>query len=259
MGSPKHTVGTWIRYLLQSLVGLYVVCCLAGALTVWSAARSAENAVEHQLPAAEREADEAREEIRSAMQSPPVDTASNVRDPRPLGAPAYSWRELRCEIRSIDSGWVALDFQQVCDLVDVDLYPTSMRPAQNSSGTTGTLGRCGYLSTENILPDSATWPENLRPAHWEAPASISVRVGTGRQLQADPPRTNCPTDVTAPPPFKETALLSGRRAELLPPDSGWVVVTRTDQVSRSRLGCNPLLIGLFCISPLPGPWVPDDL
>lgn len=278
MGSASRTVRTWTRYLLLGLAGLYVACGLAGTVGVLFAAASAENDVEARLPATEREADRSREEVRRSLQSPPTELPPRVRDPRPVGAASYSWRELRCEIRSIDSGWIAVDFEQACDLVDVDLHPTSLRPSEGSADTgvgwsvepdppaasseqdpaTGTLGRCGYVPTEDLLPDYRRWPNDPGLTLWEPPASISVHLATGQQLQADPRRTgwSCPSEIMAPPQWKDSVLLSGRRPEQLLPDSSWVVVTRTDQVSRSRLGCNPWLV-VFCTSPLPAPRLPD--
>ena len=180
MGSARRTVKTWIRYLLLGVAVAYVVFGLAGTAGVLFAASSAQHDLEALLPAAEREADRSRDVVRRSMQSHPIEMPPPVRDPRPVSAASYSWRELSCEIRSIDSGWIAVDFEQACELVDVDLYPTSLQPAEGSSTTgvewsvdpdvpvavsepdpaTGSLGRCGFVPADHIVPNFEQWPND---------------------------------------------------------------------------------------------------
>ncbi|QIK74645.1 hypothetical protein [Nocardioides piscis] len=239
---------TWLKRLLLGLLGIYLAVGLAGTAGVLIAAASARHDASDGLPAAEREADQARAQTRGAMQSPTKGGPAAPYDPRPADAPSYSWRELRCEIRSIDSGWIAVDFEQACDLVDVDLYPTSLEHTERSQG------HCQSIPTGPLFADVDRWPNDPGTTLQQPPASISVDLATGQQLQAGPRSVRaCTTGIRTSP---SSVQLEGHRPQSLPRGSSWVVVRRKDEVSRSRLGCNPWLV-VFCASPLHAPWLPD--
>ena len=105
------------------LGGIYVVRGLVGSAHVAAAKNEAWGDLAAALPSGKRRATAERERSRATLDR--------------VGAPAYSWQELVCELETNDVGWIADEYVQQCDIRSIDLV--SVTEVEADPGT------CEYL------------------------------------------------------------------------------------------------------------------
>jgi hypothetical protein len=200
------------------VVGAYVVHGVAGTVKVSKAKGRAATDVATALPTSDAEAQ--RQQARLRLQ---------------FGggsAPAYSWRELDCEIDSNDAGWIVQDYEQDCEVRTVDLFPL----------TDASPGGCHFVAD---------------PGAGEA--SYRTLVTRGQTSAVTAPieaRTYCPDGLTAPRKVGASRLLDGARPTDLTSSPGWLIAESRTPVSRTTLGCNPWGV-VFCGRPVLHPVLAD--
>ena len=198
---------------------LYVGQGLVGMAHVAAAKKQAAADLTAALPAGERRATAGRERVRTSLSG--------------VGAPAYSWQELVCELDTNDVGWIVDEYVQQCDIRSVDLVPV----------TRAAPGGC----------ESLYFPRTLDAAR---SGTVGVRRGSSTVLaSARPWAQMCPDGLTGPPLIGTSRMLDGQRPTSLSSSPAWIVVETTTPVSRTVLGCDPWTV-VFCTEPVDAPVVP---
>lgn len=209
--------GALLALCLLLVVGLYVVTGVQETFDVRAAEQQAVAEIEEALPDAERRADRLQRSVRAAMGR---------------GAPEHSWRELSCSFSTIDAGWIVQDYEQVCELHTVDLFPVDDVPAS---------GACDDV------------PEPVTVDH---PLVVTLNHGPTGALTADNPwRSRCPSGITEPALPGSTRVLAGGRPDSLSASPAWIVAETRTPVSRTTLGCHPWK-PIFCSTPVEAPALP---
>lgn len=206
-------VATLVAVLFLLVVALYVGHGVHDTIRLGHNKRQVVTDVRSSLPGAEHRASSLQAEARRASS--------------PSREPAYSWRELSCSIESIDAGWIAQDYVEVCEIRGVDLVP--------ASGPV--TGPCRYQA-----------PPRTR----SAPLSGDVVLVRGPATALEAPARagySCPDGLVRPSVLGVSRVLSGHRPASLAERRAWLVVTTRTPVSRTTLGCDPWAV-LFCTSPL---------
>jgi hypothetical protein len=215
-----RVTGRVVLILLATLVAAYALKGLVGTAEVARTKERVRADIERGLPAGVGDATKGQKVLRQQL--------------REYGEPTHSWRELRCDFSSRDSGWIALSYQQDCVVRAVDLYA-----AQNTN-TTGAA--CDDLPAESSLG---------APQY-----SGRVVLGPTTALTADERDWRCPGDlVVGTNRFHATRALSGARPRSLSSSPAWVVVETTTEVSSTDIGCNPWGV-IFCSQPYDEPVLP---
>ena len=151
------------------------------------------------------------------------------------GRPAYAWRELQCDLDSVDAGWIVQDYTQECRIRSVDLIPSTRAPGN----------RCQWSS---IPPLSTTPGPGNEPLYGAA-----ARIGPSSAFDEERPyRFGCPDGIVGPPKYGASRLLNGSRPTSLDESPAWIVVTVDTDVSTTTLGCDPWAL-LFCDEPVDEP------
>ncbi len=201
-------------------VALYVGHGLLATVELSSARTQAVDDLEVGLPRARQDAEQAQNALRPGVPG--------------VGLPAYSWLELECELDSIDAGWIAQDYEQVCHVRTVDVHPapagvaasTSVGPCAyvplaTPSGTVGTDGR-QVVESAHLVPSEALTPV----AGERAPCAYLVPA-----VDRDTMR-----------------VLAGQRPADVAAGEQWLVVQSRAVASRTTVGCHPWAV-VFCTTP----------
>lgn len=195
---------------------LYVVRGLVGTAHVAAAKKQAAADLAAALPTSERRATVNRRQVRASLDR--------------LGAPAYSWQELVCELDTNDVGWIVDEYVQQCDIRSVDLIPAAQAAP----------GDCEYLS----LPEASKETRSGTVAVWRGRSTVLDSESPGARM--------CPDGLTGPPLIGTSRMLEGRRPRGLSSSAAWIVVETVTPVSRTVLGCDPWTVG-FCTAPVDAP------
>lgn len=216
-----RVVGLGFLGLLALVVLVYVVRGVVGTVAVASAKHQARSDIEEALPVSQHSAELDRDAVRAALAAAEPE----------LGEPVHSFTELSCEIASHDSGWIAQDYYQDCEVRTVDLYAVADAPAQ-----------CDFDIVE---------------AADVAINGVSVHRGQATSFdRAEPWERSCPDGVVTPSRFGASRVIDGSRPSDLDDSPGWVLVETTTPVSETTLGCNPWGV-VFCFEPVSGPTLPS--
>lgn len=185
------------------VAGCYVVSGATGTVQLAKAKRQAVTDVATALPASETRARRQQQRLRLFLAG--------------SGRPAYSWRELDCDLTTDDAGWIVQDYVQECQVRTVDLFPEpDARP-----------GDCQYV-----------------PLPVDADPSYGSHLARGPASAMTGPGTSCPDGLTAPPRLGVSRVLDGARPPDLGSSPGWLVAETRTPVSRTTLGCSPW--GVVC-------------
>jgi hypothetical protein len=223
MRTALRFFGLGLLSLLGLVVLVYVFKGVVGTVAVASAEHQARVDIEEALPVSQGTAERDRDAVRAALAQG---------DPE-LAAPTYSFTELTCRLASHDSGWIAQDYYQDCEVRTVDLYAVADGPEE-----------CDYDA-------------ELTGSQEVAVGSVTVHRAAADALdRAEPWERMCPDGVVAPSRFGAGKVLDGARPADLGASPGWVLVETATPVSETTLGCNPWGI-VFCGEPVSEPTLPD--
>jgi hypothetical protein len=215
---------TVVLALVLLAVIAYVAHGLQGMAEVSRAKHQAADDVAAALPTSEQRADRTREEVRAAVGGR-------------WGQPTYAWRELVCDLRSVDAGWIVQSYRQECRVRTVDLVPAARVDSEE----------CDWL------PSSALAAVQDDPM----PPTVTIMRGPSSAFDEQHPyRKGCPDGILAPPQLGTTRLLSGSRPTSLDGSPAWVVISVDTQVSSTDLGCSPWGV-VFCSQPVDEPVLGD--
>ena len=208
----------WCAYVVLAFLALVVAVYVAHGLSAQSevnaAKRQAAADLVAALPESELQATRDRDRARSLGH---------------LGAPAYAWQELVCQLDTSESGWIVEDYVQECQVRSVDLYPA----------TGPTSGDCLY--------------QPLPVDNDGSPVAVSAVRGPSSALESDEPwAASCPDWLLSPAAAGSSRLLQGRRPTDLSSSPAWVVVSTGTDVSSTSLGCSAWGL-LFCSAPVDDP------
>ena len=206
-----RAIGLVLAGIVTLVVAAYVAIGLSGMAQVSDAKKQAVAELDSAL--AKTEASAAAEHDRLLAAEAPD--------------PAYSWREVVCELTTNDAGWMVDDYVQECSLRSVRLTP-----AHDVAGT------CDLLDTRFVEGSPST--------------SVVAWRGPGPELEADSHVPGCPSGLTAPGPGDVSRILEGTRPSNLSSSASWVMVEARTPLSETILGCDPWAV-IFCSSPVDAP------
>lgn len=216
-----------VAVLVLLPVGAYVVHGLHGEAEVSRDERGAVAELGRQLPAAREVAAEERARITSRLYA---------------GATVAAWQEVRCDLDSVDAGWIVQSYEQECWLRTVDVMRAAEpRPGAADGCTSPRIvgeGRPAYTSSVRTYEGpGAAFPTAIDPAAH----SFEGCDGVLAERQGETSR-----------------VISGSRPDGLAGDEVWLVLEIETPVTRSHMGCHPWKLP-FCEQPVDSPVLPDDL
>lgn len=155
-----------------------------------------------------------------------------------LGTPTGARYGYVCEVVNDDQGWIVVRYRQECALRSQSVYPVTMSVGAVQSGIAGLPGA------------EARFGEPWRSTAAKPCGRMFSTLPANPKVEFRGPNCPLPKD----PSYRFAALdWTNLPAGVPPTDGSYVVVTRTEPISNTVLGCRPAPV--FCFAPVEDPVV----